>query len=56
MAAPTREPRKKIKNRKKKLINWLRTHDGADTSANRSKDGAERAVSENDNAFYKYLN
>ncbi len=31
-------------------------HQSADISANRSKDDAERAVTENDNAFYEYLN
>ena len=38
------------------VLHWLRTHKSADISANRSKDDAEIAVSENDNAFYKYLN
>jgi hypothetical protein len=38
------------------LIQEPLRHQSADISAHRSKDDAEIAVSENDKAFYRYLN
>ena len=37
------------------VLHWLRTHNSADNSTNRSKDDTEK-VSENDQAYYEILN